>query len=116
MWYHCEKRAVFCSVCTQHKQPNDKSPLIFVETDTPSATGFCKWKKGIEQLREHGSSDDHIHAMARARRIHRDIASELDMQSNDLRSQRRNGLVAHLNTLKTIQRQGIAVRGHTDAV
>ena len=73
-----------------------------METDTACATGLCNWKKGIKRLSEHGSSDDHINALARSRRIQRDIASELDMQLNDVQTQRRKGLVAHLNTFKTI--------------
>ena len=38
----------------------------------------------------------------------------MDTHVNELQKQRRQGLVAHLNTLKTILRQGIAVRGHND--
>ena len=111
LWYHRPKRAVFCSVCTQHKQQHDNSPFIFSETES---AGFHNWKKGKERLSEHERSDDHRSALAKARKIQRNVASELDKQVNELQQQRRKGLVSHLNTLKTILRQGIAVRGHTD--
>lgn len=112
IWYHREKRAVFCSVCTQHKQQHDQSPFIF--SDDSSATGFRNWKKGAERLSEHERSDDHRIATTKANKSYRNIACELDKQVNELYNQRRQGLISHLNTLKTIIRQGIAVRGHTD--
>jgi len=115
MQYHREKCAVFCSVCTQHQQQyQHDSPFVFPQSDSPNATGFRNWKKGKERLSEHERSDDHRNALIKARKLQRNIASDLDKQVADLQSQRRHGLVSHLNTLKTLLRQGIAVRGHTD--
>ena len=76
--------------------------------------GFRNWIKGTERLGEHETSDDHRNALAKARKIQLDVVSELDKQVNELQKRRRQGLVAHLSTLKTILRQGIAVRGKTD--
>ena len=36
LWYHREKHAAFCEVCTQYKQAHDNSPFIFSD----SAMGF----------------------------------------------------------------------------
>ena len=38
----------------------------------------------------------------------------MDSQGKEQQRLRRQGLVAHLNTLKTLLRQGIAIRGQTD--
>jgi len=102
-------------VCTQHQQQyQHDSPFVFPQSDSPNATGFRNWKKGKERLSEHERSDDHRNALIKARKLQRNIASDLDKQVADLQSQRRHGLVSHLNTLKTLLRQGVAVRGHTD--
>ncbi len=45
LWYHQEKRAAFCGVCTLFRQPHDSSPFIFSDT----ADGFKNWKKGKER-------------------------------------------------------------------
>ena len=114
MQYHRETCAVFCSVCTQHQQHQHDSPFVFPQIGSVNAHGFRNWKKGKERLKEHERSDDHRNALTKARKLQRNIASELDKQVSDLQSQRRQGLVSHLNTLKTLLRQGIAVRGHAD--
>ena len=44
LWYHREKKAAFCGVCTLLQQPHDPSPFVFSGT----ADGFKNWKKGKE--------------------------------------------------------------------
>ena len=110
LWYHREKHAAFCEVCTQYKQAHDNSPFIFSD----SAMGFSNWKKGGERLADHAKSDNHKSAMRHARINQPSIACQLDHQVKEQQYLRRLELIAHLNTLKTLLRQGIAIRGHTD--
>lgn len=110
LWYHREKHAAFCEVCTQYKQAHDISPFIFSD----SAPGFCNWKKGMERLADHDESDNHKSAMRHARRNQPTVECQIDDQVKEQQNLRRQGLIAHLNTLKTLLRQGVAIRGHTD--
>ena len=42
------------------------------------------------------------------------IECQLDDHAKEKQRLRRHGLISHLNTLKTLLRQGIAIRGHSD--
>ena len=110
LWYHQEKRAAFCGVCTLFRQPRDSSPFIFSDT----ADGFKNWKKGKERLEEHERSENHRNASKESRREQPDVACQIDDQHQKQQHLRRTGLIAHLDTMKTLLRQGLAVRGHQD--
>ncbi len=110
MWYHQEKRAAFCGVCTLFRQPHDSSPFICSDT----AGGFKNWKKGKERIEEHERSENHQNALKESRRDQPDIACQIDDEHQKQQYLRRTGLIADLNTMKTLFRQGIAIRGHQD--
>ena len=110
IWYNCTKLAIFCGVCTQFKQPRDISPFIFED----EAPGFRNWKKGKERIVEHEKSDIHMVSSHNAKKLQPDIDCQLDKQVNEQQRLRREGLVAHLNTMKTLLRQGLSLRGHND--
>lgn len=108
--YNGERHAAFCEVCTQYRQAHDNSPFIYSEF----ATGFCNWKKGTQRLTDHERSENHKNAMRESRRNQPTIAFQLDDHVKEQQRLRRQGLVAHLDTLKTLLRQGVPIRGHTD--
>ena len=108
--YHREKQAAFCDTCTEYRQAHDNSPFIFTE----SATGFCNWKKGVERLMDHNQSENHKNARKQKISSQPTVDCQIDSQVKEQQHLRRQGLVAHLNTLKTLLRQGIAIRGHAD--
>ena len=43
-----------------------------------------------------------------------DVACQIDNQHEKQQYLRRAGLIAHLDTMKTLLRQGLAIRGHND--
>ncbi len=110
--YHREKRAAFCSICTEFPQPRDNSPFVF----GPLAQGFRNWKKGVEQMAGHARSENHKSAEKSSKRERRipDIGCMLDDQTKELQKKRRQGIVAHLQTMETLLRQGLPIRGHND--
>ena len=108
--YHREKQAAFCDMCTEYRQAHDNSSFIFTE----SATGFCNWKKGVERRMDHNQSENHKNARNQKTGSQQTVDCQIDNQVKEQQRLRRQGLVAHLNTLKTLLRQGIAIRGHTD--
>ena len=62
----------------------------------------------------HKSSDNHKFALKDAGKKQATIECQFDDNTNEKQRLRRQGLISHLNTLKTLLRQGIAIRGHTD--
>ena len=98
MWYHQEKRAAFCGVCTLFRQPRDSSPFIFSDT----ADGFKNWKKGKERLGEHERSENHRNASKESRREQPDVACQIDDQHQKQQHLRRTGLIAYLDTMKRV--------------
>ena len=63
---------------------------------------FRNWKKGTEKFKEHEES--HAHK----------IESATMGQSLTTQQLRREGLISHFHTLKTLLRQGVPVRGNTN--
>ena len=105
--YHREKRAVFCELCTAFKQ-KEKSPFVY----NSEVVGFNNWKKALEKFREHAVSKTHREAEEESRRQGiPEITVQLDKQISEQQEQRFKGLISHLCTLKTLLRQGIAIRG-----
>ena len=107
--YHGEKQAAFCDTCTEYRQAHDNSIFIFTE----SAAGFCNWKKGVERLKDHSQSENHKNATKQKISGQPTVVCQIDSQVKEQQRLRQQGLVAHLNTLKTLLRQGIAIRAHT---
>ena len=110
LWYHRDKKAAFCGICTEYRQPHDVSPFVY----TDHFTGFRNWKKGKELLEDHHNSDSHKLAVKDASKMQATIECQFDDYTKEKQRLRRQGLISHLNTLKTLLRQGIAIRGHTD--
>ena len=110
MWYHRGKKSAFCGVCTSFRQPHDSSPFIFTDT----ADGFKNWKKGKERIEEHERGFNHRNASKESRRNQPDVACQIDHHYQEQQHLRWTGLVAHLDTMKTLLRQGLAIRGHRD--
>ena len=123
-WLVCnrEKKMAFCETCATY-QSDGTHKGVFGNYEV----GFGNWKKGPEKFKEHEQSLFHI--TAKATRGQQSISSSVAKQcelhtelissvcnSHCLATQvlRRQGLVAHLHTLKTLLRQGVAIRGNTD--
>jgi len=118
--YNRNKRAIFCEVCTNYAkgQNIEANTSVFIYNDDTKSVGFQNWKKGSDKLKDHDESGMHMAAVAE--RIRKeikqvpDVTSQLSKQAKNQQQLRRQGLVAHLNTLKTLLRQGIAIRGDKD--
>eukprot|EP00112_Aurelia_sp_Birch-Aquarium-sp1_P025798 Seg8790.2 transcript_id=Seg8790.2/GoldUCD/mRNA.D3Y31 product="hypothetical protein" protein_id=Seg8790.2/GoldUCD/D3Y31 len=107
--YNREKKTAFCSTCTDN---SDTQKGAF---NSKYGEGFDNWKKGAEKLKDHEESFVHkaaCAAMARAKRTLAATFSSLQLERQQLRKQ---GLISHLQTLKTLLRQGVAIRGKTDS-
>lgn len=107
--YNREKKKAFCSTCTDN---SDTQKGAF---NSKYGEGFDNWKKGAEKLKDHEESFVHkaaCAAMARAKRTLAATFSSLQLERQQLRKQ---GLISHLQTLKTLLRQGVAIRGKTDS-
>ena len=72
------------------------------------------WKKGKERIEEHERGFNHRNASKESRRNQPDVACQIDHHYQEQQHLRRTGLVAHLDTMKTLLRQGLAIRGHRD--
>lgn len=74
------------------------------------------WKKGSEKLADHAKSVDHRTASSRKASVNSfmPVAARLDAHLAVQHRLRRQGLLSHLHTLKTLLRQGVAIRGDTD--
>lgn len=110
LWYNREQHAAYCEVCTQFNHPRDTSSFVFHS----ASTGFRNWKKGVERLADHEKSENHKAAAKSARKVFPDIDSQLDDRLRQEQKLRRQGLISHLDTMKTLLRQGLPIRGHTD--
>ena len=109
--YHKNKCTAFCDICTKFAQKSS-SPFMFME----DAKGFSNWKKAEERFREHELSETHRSAKRLAANYtdQGTVAEQLDEQLKATQKLRREGLIAHLSTIKTLLRQGLALRGHTE--
>ena len=74
--------------------------------------GFRNWKKGTEKFKEHEES--HAHKIASATMGQQSISSVCSSRSLTTQQLRREGLISHFHTLKTLLRQGVPIRGNTD--
>ena len=74
--------------------------------------GFRNWKKATEKFKDHEES--YAHKIAGATVRQQSIISVCSRQSLTMQQLRREGLISHLHTLKTLLRQGVPIRGNTD--
>ena len=65
-------------------------------------------------MEDHNNSDSHKLAVKDASKMQATIECQFNDYTKEKQRLRRQGLIPHLNTLKTLLRQGIAIRGHTD--
>ena len=107
-WLVCnrEKKMAFCETCATY-QSDGTHKGVFGNYEV----GFGNWKKGPEKFKEHEQSLFHITAKARGQQSISSVCNSHCLATQELR---RQGLVAHLHTLKTLLRQGVAIRGNTD--
>ena len=113
--YHREKRALFFDYCTRFANKNISSPFIF-RFDSHGNVGFGNWKKVPDRIKER---EDSHRAVARAAAIHNQISSEVFESANfSQQEKRQEGLVAHLETLRVLLRQGAMVKrvGHISTI
>ena len=109
--YHREKKKAFCSTCTANC---DTQRGVF---NFKYGEGFNTWKKATEKFKEHEDSFTHKNACAATasgNAAKRSIAATLSSQILEQQELRRQGLLSHFRTLKTLLRQGVAIRGKTD--
>lgn len=106
--YNREKRKAFCSTCTSN---SDTQKGVF---NFRFAEGFDNWKKGAEKFKEHEESFVHKAACVVAARESRSIRETFTSLQFEKQQLRKQGLIAHLQTMKTLLRQGVAIRGNAD--
>jgi len=74
--------------------------------------GFDNWKKGIERLNQHASSNLHKEALFKIESLQQEgIDSLLNRQTMNDQRTHREMLMRQLSSLKYLLRQGMAVRG-----
>ncbi|XP_046842027.1 zinc finger MYM-type protein 1-like [Xenia sp. Carnegie-2017] len=104
--YNREKNKAFCEICSTHF----KIKGVFGSYEV----GFDNWKKGCEKFNEHENSYAHKEACATSDKGQLSISIACSSLALETQQLRRKGLISHLQTLKTLLRQGIAIRGRTD--
>ena len=103
------KKSAFCNICFNFLEKKSIGKTVF----SAGGDGFSNWKKASQKLKDHNESD--IHKYAERRKIVHEgeeptISKRIDSMNEELKRKRREGLIAHLCTLKTVLRQGIAIR------
>lgn len=109
--YNRVKNAIFCDFCTDCPQAGDKSPFIYFNTQS---VGFRSWGKLSERLSEHEKTPLHGNARACFKAAKLDGPSSIPSLLEKNQKLRREGLQSHFHTIKTLLRQGLAIRGHGD--
>ena len=110
LMYNREKLALFCDYCTRYPEQGKSSPFIFSD-DSP---GLKNWKKAVERIEEHRKCHSKA-AMAMAVKKQTEISDLVYEEKNrSIQEERREGLAAHLDTVRVLLRQGLPLRGHTD--
>ncbi|XP_046860232.1 zinc finger MYM-type protein 1-like [Xenia sp. Carnegie-2017] len=104
--YNREKNKAFCEICSTHSKIKGAFGSYEV--------GFDNWKKGCEKFNEHENSYTHKEACATSDKGQLFISIACSSLALETQQLRRKGLISHLQTLKTLLRQGIAIRGRTD--
>lgn len=112
--YHRRKQTSFCSICSSNQKQHHDSRATFIYKDETS-DGFSSWNKGPERFNMHQLSDFHrqskTNELLREKEKIPQLISDEECRKNRLRQQ---GLEAHFGTLKTLLRQGLAIRRQED--
>jgi len=83
--------------------------------DAFSIKGFDNYKKGVEKFHVHDTSDSHLEAKIKWCSLNNpSIKEQLSSQVAKIQATRRAGLLAQLEAMRFLLRQGIALRGHTE--
>ena len=109
LFYNRNRKKSFCTVCTSSSKRNGNFNFNF------GGEGFDNWKKGLEKFKEHEESALHKAAISEEERGKRTIAESMSTINYDKQQLRLQGLISHLQTLKTLLRQGVAIRGDLDS-
>ena len=103
---------LYCRYATQHNliSFSRMGEKAFTET------GFHNWRKAIEKFAAHDGS--HVHREAKLKWMSQkqvSIQSQISSQMAQLQITRRQGFLFQLKAIVFLTRQGIAIRGHTEA-
>ena len=113
--YHRRKKAAFSSICSSNQSEVDHDPkgTFIYKDETPD--GFSSWNKGPERFNMHQLSDNHRQCKTKDLLKEKEKIPQLlndeECRKNRLRQQ---GLEAHFGTMKTLLRQGLAIRRQDD--
>lgn len=110
--YSATLQGVLCFHCAKiySKQPTfaSKCDPAFV------SVGFRNWKKAIERFSGHAKSQLHIHAMNIYAQKENTVASQLSSAVARQQEEARYGLLKIVGSIKYLDRQGLAPRGHVE--
>ena len=77
--------------------------------------GFQNWKKAVEKFKLHEASHVHREALSKwMSRGNQTIAAQLNSQLQEAQKCRRQGLLAEIEAVRYLARQGIAFRNHNE--
>ena len=113
--YHRRKKAAFSSICSSNQSEVDHDPkgTFIYKDETPD--GFSSSNKGPERFNMHQLSDNHRQCKTKNLLKEKEKIPQLlndeECRKNRLRQQ---GLEAHFGTMKTLLRQGLAIRRQDD--
>ncbi|CAB4037933.1 Hypothetical predicted protein [Paramuricea clavata] len=113
--YHRGKQTAFCYICSSNQKEGGHDPkATFIYKDETS-DGFSSWNKGPERFNMHQLSDYHrqckTNELLKEKEKIPQLLSDEECRNNKLRQE---GLEAHFGTLKTLLRQGLAIRRQED--
>ena len=109
------RKRVFCLYC-QFVQANRRMTFSTKADQAFSEKGFDNYKKAIEKFSVHDKSSSHNEAMLKWHALAGPPVNEqLDSQSANAQATHRAGLLKQLEGMLFLLRQGLALRGHTEA-
>ena len=108
---------VFCFYCKVIEKQN---MLTFSKKKEMTFTmhGFNNWKKALQRFSNHEHCSAHQEAVMKwqlAKKTESSIGVQLSTAHQKLQTSRRQALLKQLYALRFLLRQGIAIRGHTEA-
>ena len=106
------RQVVLCLYCcfANHHNLNQFSRR---EDKAFTEAGFRNWKKAIEKFKSHEKSTTHRDAsLAWTAQNAKPTDTQLNFQTDKIKSVRRQGLITQIKGIKYLTRQRIAIRGH----
>ena len=113
MAYYRKIKKAFCKVCADLATESEKKRSPFAN----ETLGFSNWKKGMEKLKEHDASELHKKMDEKKLMLEgkdKSIVSFIYDKNKNLQQLCRAGMEASFSILKTLLRQGLAIR-HRDS-